>query len=88
MIDDINKISSPILGLWGDADAAVGIENVQRFTEEMRRLNKDCEVAIYPGAGRGFMAVRAEADAAAAADAWPKTLQFFDKHLRGAAVGA
>jgi carboxymethylenebutenolidase len=81
-IDEVSKISAPIIGFWGDQDAGVGMDNVKRLDDEMRRLNKDFTCVIYPGAGHGFMARRSEADSAAAADAWPSMLQFFDKNLR------
>lgn len=81
-IDDVEKIACPLIGFWGDQDAGVGIENVQRLDQELQRLNKNYQIAIYPGAGHGFMARRTEADTSAAEDAWPNMLQFFDKNLR------
>ncbi|MGI8551377.1 MAG: dienelactone hydrolase family protein [Dehalococcoidia bacterium] len=86
-IDEVEKISAPLAGFWGDADAGVGIQNVRRFEEELQRYNKDYEIVIYPGAGHGFMARRTQADVPAAEDAWPKALQFFDKNLRTGASG-
>jgi len=81
-IDEVSKITAPMIGFWGDQDAGVGMENVEKLRQEMQRLNKDFTCTIYPGAGHGFMARRTERDAAAAADAWPNMLQFFDKNLR------
>jgi carboxymethylenebutenolidase len=81
-IDAVERINAPLIGFWGDQDAGVGMENVQRLDQELERLNKDYRILIYPGAGHGFMARRSEADTAAAEDAWPAMLQFFDKNLR------
>jgi carboxymethylenebutenolidase len=81
-IDEVSKIKAPMIGFWGDQDAGVGMENVDKLQKEMQRLNKDFTCTIYPGAGHGFMARRSEPDTAAAADAWPSMLQFFDKNLR------
>lgn len=85
-ITDVARIQAPLIGFWGDQDAGVGMENVQRLDQELNRLNKDYEIIIYPGAGHGFMARRSEADTAAAEDAWPKMLQFFDKQLRAGSL--
>jgi carboxymethylenebutenolidase len=81
-IDEVSKITAPMIGFWGDQDAGVGMDNVERLRQEMERLNKDFSRTIYPGAGHGFMGRRTEADQAAAEDAWPAMLQFFDKTLR------
>lgn len=81
-IDEISEITAPMIGFWGDQDAGVGMDNVARLQREMERLNKDFSSTIYRGAGHGFMARRSEADQAAAEDAWPAMLQFFDKTLR------
>ena len=85
-IDAVAKITCPLIGFWGDQDAAVGMDNVQRLDQELNRLNKNYEITIYPGAGHGFMARRSEADTAAAEDAWPNLLQFLDKNLRVGSV--
>jgi dienelactone hydrolase len=85
-IDEVSKITAPMIGFWGDQDAGVGMENVARLQEEMQRLNKDFTCSIYPGAGHGFMARRTEADTSASEDAWPAMLQFFDNRLRVGSV--
>ena len=42
------------------------------------------ESTVYPGAGHGFFCdARGSYNEAAAKDAWPKTLAFFAKNLRG-----
>ena len=86
-IDEVAQIQAPMIGFWGDQDAGVGMDNVERLRQEMDRLNKDFSCTIYKDAGHGFMGRRSEADTAAAEDAWPAMLQFFDKTLRvGSAV--
>lgn len=87
-IDEVAGISTPMIGFWGDQDAGVGMENVERLQQEMQRLNKDFACTIYKGAGHAFMARRSEADAEAASDAWPAMLQFFDKTLGVSSVAA
>ena len=84
-IDEVAQITAPMIGFWGDQDAGVGMDNVEKLRQEMQRLNKDFSCTIYPGAGHGFMGRRSDPDVAAAEDAWPAMLRFFDKTLR---VGA
>jgi len=81
-IDEVAQITAPMIGFWGDQDAGVGMDNVEKLRQEMQRLNKDFSCTIYPGAGHGFMGRRSEPDVSAADDAWPAMLQFFDKTLR------
>jgi carboxymethylenebutenolidase len=85
-IDEVATISSPLIGFWGDQDAGVGMDNVERFQREMERQNKDFVCTIYPGAGHAFMSGRTEADSAAEKDAWPNMLQFFDRTLRAGSL--
>ena len=81
-IDEVAGISAPMIGFWGDQDAGVGMDNVEKLGQEMQRLNKDFSCTIYPNAGHGFMGRRSDADSAAAEDAWPAMLQFFENKLR------
>ncbi|MBI3965735.1 MAG: dienelactone hydrolase family protein [Chloroflexi bacterium] len=87
-IDDTDKIQSPMIGFWGDAEQSVKMPHVYQFRQRLQELGKDAEVIVYPGAGHGFLAIRQAADAPAAEDSWPKTVQFLNRHLKGAAVGA
>lgn len=81
-IDEVAGTSAPLIAFWGEDDANVGMDNVDRWVKAMQEQGKDVSYTIYPNAHHGFMARRAEADVAAADDAWPAMLQFFDKTLR------
>ena len=49
---------------------------------ELKRLGKDYEFHMYPGAGHGFFAVdRPSYHQEAATDGWGKVVDFFGKHL-------
>ena len=65
-------LTCPWLGIWGKADPAV---------DQLRAAAADSEVAtdvvVYADSGHRF-----DADPAAAADAWQRTLNWFDSHLR------
>ena len=76
------RIKAPILGLYGGDDARVNV-TIDPADVEMKRLGKPYHFEIYPGAGHGFLSGqgRSEANLAATARAWPRTLQFLNEHL-------
>jgi len=80
--DKLRPITSPILGLFGAADKSITVESVQKFEAALERLRKSYEVHIYPGADHAFANPTGNAyNAAAAEDAWRRTLDFLDLHL-------
>ena len=57
---------------------------MEEIVSTLKAKGKDIESTVYPGAGHGFFCdARGSYNEAAAKDAWPKTLAFFAKHLRG-----
>ena len=89
LLDQAGGISGPIIGFFGDQDRGIPVENVRKIEETLKGLGKEIEIHIYPGAGHGFFCDGRESyNKAAAKDAWPRTLAFFQQHLSGAAVGA
>ena len=50
-IDEAADVRSPLLALWGDQDAGVGMDKVERYREALTANNADFEFVIYPGAG-------------------------------------
>ncbi len=80
--DLLRPVNAPILGLFGAEDAGIKVETAIAFREALERLRKDYEVHIYPGVGHAFANPSGRNyDAAAAEDAWRRTLEFFAKHL-------
>jgi carboxymethylenebutenolidase len=78
----LQPISSPILGLFGAADQGITVDSVERFEAALQRLRKNHEIHIYPGVDHAFANPTGSAyDAAAADDAWQKTLAFLNLHL-------
>ena len=78
-----DAVRSPIIGFWGDQDAGIPVSNVEEIASVLRAKGKAIENHVYEGAGHGFFCDdRGSYDAAAADDAWPKTLAFFGAHLR------
>jgi carboxymethylenebutenolidase len=78
----LRAINSPILGLFGAEDKGITVDSVQLFEAALERLRKNYEIHIYPGADHAFANPSGTAyNAAAADDAWEKTLEFLDLHL-------
>ncbi|MGH9299754.1 MAG: dienelactone hydrolase family protein [Acidimicrobiales bacterium] len=80
---DIVSMKTPWLGLFGDLDESIPVEEVE---ELQSRLSADApvetEVVRYPDAGHGFHCDRRESfHASSAKDGWDRTLDWFDRHL-------
>ncbi|HZV94651.1 MAG TPA: dienelactone hydrolase family protein [Candidatus Nitrosocosmicus sp.] len=80
----IDRITMPVLGLYGDADQGIPSEDVRRFEAELRKRNPNVEFILYPGAPHAFFSddrpqvYKKEASE----DAWTRLIAFFGKHLR------
>ena len=80
--EKLRSVTAPILGLFGAADTGISVESVEGFRAALESLDKDHEIHIYPGVGHAFANPTGQNyDAAAAADAWQKTLEFLGRHL-------
>src|SRR6478672_4730906 len=79
--EPLAKIKAPMIGFYGGNDARV-TATVEPTAAEMKTLGKVYEPHVEEGAGHGFLKGQAqsEANAKAAADAWPLTLAFLRKH--------
>jgi carboxymethylenebutenolidase len=83
------EMHCPLIGLFGEEDTNPSPADMRKLDAELTRLGKLHEFHSYPGANHAFMnrhgnRYHAEADR----DSWPKTLAFFEKHLRKAPVAA
>jgi carboxymethylenebutenolidase len=80
---DFEHLRAPVLGLYAEKDAFVPPAAVHALEEKMREHGKAIETHIYPGTDHAFFNdTRPEVyDAAAAADAWRRTIEFFRKNL-------
>jgi carboxymethylenebutenolidase len=85
MVDAASELRSPWLGLFGDLDKGIPVDEVERLRTAIAdaQLAVDTEIVRYPEAQHGFHCDDRPAvfDAAAAADAWSRTLTFFERHL-------
>ena len=82
LIDEVPSLRTPWLGLFGDQDAGIPVEDVERLRDALRAAPVPTEVVRYPDAGHGFHCdVRADYHEASARDAWNRTLTWFEAHL-------
>lgn len=79
------SLQTPWLGLFGDEDGSIPIEEVEELREALVASPVPTEIVRYPGAEHGFHCDRRPSyDADAAADGWARTLAWFDTHLERA----
>lgn len=83
LFDQLDKLASPVLGLFGDSDRSIPVDSVAQFDHLLDQLGVEHEIVIYPDAGHAFFrdsdpdVFRPEA----AKDAWDRATKFFAKHL-------
>ena len=85
LVDEAAGLQTPWLGLFGDRDQSIPVEDVERLRAALRSASVPTEIVRYPDAGHGFHCdVRDAYDETAAKDAWNRTLAWFENHLSGA----
>jgi dienelactone hydrolase len=88
-LDQLDAVSGPVIGFWGDQDDGVGMDNVAKLADGLRARGADFEHVVYPGLGHGFLkqALPDAGDAGHgnAAESWERTLAFYRRHLGAAA---
>lgn len=79
----VPQISVPLLGHFGAQDTGIPPATVKEIEEALKKAGKKVDFKIYEGAGHGFYndTRPASYSAAAAADAWQRTLNFFRDRL-------
>jgi len=81
-LERLAGVKCPVLGIYGETDERI-TSRVPETAEAMNRAGKRFEYKIYPGAGHAFFNDTGERyDAAAAKDAWTRTLAFLRTTLR------
>ena len=83
LLDLVPDLRTPWLGLFGDADPSIPVEDVERVREALNAgADVDTSIVRYPGAEHGFHCdVRDSYHGASATDAWRRTLEWLDTHL-------
>ena len=74
------EIRTPLLGLFGGADQAIPVEQVEQFDAALTEAGLEHEIHVYPGAPHSFFDRRYEEHADACEDAWRRMLGFLEQH--------
>jgi carboxymethylenebutenolidase len=84
LVDEASELQTPWLGLFGDQDQSIPVDDVERLRAALQSASVPTEVVRYPDAGHGFHCDQRDSyDETAAKDAWKRTLAWFDDHLAG-----
>jgi carboxymethylenebutenolidase len=79
---EVDRVSAPVLGIFGERDASVPLSGVRATEAKLKARGKTAEFHIYPNADHAFFNdTRPVYNAAAASDAWQKSLAWFRQHL-------
>ncbi|HKB94766.1 MAG TPA: dienelactone hydrolase family protein [Gaiellaceae bacterium] len=79
-LDDVPRMTAPILALQGGADAGISHEDNSAFDEALTAAGVEHEVVEYPGAPHSFFDRKQEEFQGASDDAWRRTLDFVASH--------
>jgi len=78
--DELSKIKWPVLGIFGDQDDSIPVENVTNFKAALDSIGIPNEIYIYKGVGHAFANPSRDSYAPEQTeDAWNKTLSFLKK---------
>jgi carboxymethylenebutenolidase len=81
----LSSVRAPVLGLYGENDVRVDA-TIAPADSALRALGRTYEHQIFPGAGHGFLRQQDGQNGAnleAARAAWPRTVAWFHRYLRG-----
>ena len=80
---ELESLSSPVLGIFGALDQGIPVETVREFEAALEALDKEAAIHIYEDADHAFANPSGTRyNEMAAEDAWAKTLAFFAQFLR------
>lgn len=76
-------LDAPLLGIFGAEDPSIPTEQVRAFEAALDEAGKTATIEIYEDAGHAFANPSGERYVPEAAeDAWVKTINFLDRHLK------
>jgi carboxymethylenebutenolidase len=81
---DLQKIHAPVLGIFGADDRYISVGDIEAFERAMADAHKEVEIKIYRGAAAGFedSGNKLGYREGAAQDAWQRTVNFLDRHMK------
>jgi carboxymethylenebutenolidase len=81
--DRLAQVRAPVLGIFGEADGSIAVEDVRRFERTLEEEGRTVEIHIYEGAGHAFANPSGRRyEPEAAEDAWRRTEAFLRRHLQ------
>ena len=82
--DRTSEINCPILFHFGEDDVNPSPADMVKLDADLTKYGKPHQFFTYPGAGHSFMDHTNSRDyrPAAVETSWPRTLDFFTKHLK------
>jgi carboxymethylenebutenolidase len=90
-IDVAPQMKGPILGLWGDQDAGVGMDNVAELDAALSVAGVEHEFHVYQGLGHGFLKASLDDESTPgyrqACASWTRTIAFFRESFATVATG-
>ena len=83
--DLIAQVNSPVLGIFGESDHIISIDDVMRFRNCLENNKKNCHIRIYAGAPHGWLndTMPGRYRKEAAKDAWILIISFLKKCFAG-----
>jgi carboxymethylenebutenolidase len=81
----ISQVNCPILGVFGEADHIISIDDVVRFRNCLEKARKNCHIRIYPSAPHGWLndTMPGRYRKEAAKDTWNLMMSFLKKCFAG-----
>lgn len=81
-VAEADGIGVPWLGLFGDLDGSIPVDDVEQLREALQAAPAATDVVRYENAGHGFHCdVRPDYVERDAKDAWGRTIAWFELHL-------
>jgi carboxymethylenebutenolidase len=82
LVDEVSKLQTPWLGLFGDRDQSIPVEDVEQLRDGLKSSPVPTEIVRYSEAGHGFHCDQRDAyDETAAKDGWNRALAWFQTHM-------
>ncbi|HEX4207593.1 MAG TPA: dienelactone hydrolase family protein [Ktedonobacteraceae bacterium] len=80
VLQQANKVSYPVLGLFGGADQGIPVDQVKELEQTLNQQGVENTVVVYEGAPHSFFDRRQETYAEESADAWQRIQGFIAAH--------
>jgi carboxymethylenebutenolidase len=77
LVDVAGEVACPWLGIYGDEDTAIPVEEVEKLRDAAATAEVATDVVRFAGTDNRF-----DTDPQVGAEAWHRTLNWFDMHLR------